>query len=131
MKNNEITGQMTLFDFILPVKNKFNPIEEFAKFTHTSGCQERVAKFFSEHTDSKERATFLKNEYGWGGASYAANGIKPDKIVAYEFDAKGCKVKYYVMINGKLNEVISQFGYHHLANTIDEMLKQNRYLKAA
>lgn len=121
-------GQMSIFDFVTINQPKFEPIEEFAKIIHMAGRQQRIADYFKEHIELKERVSFLKHEYDYGGG-YGRNKDKAYTIFEYESTPQKCYCKYNMIADGKMHEVTSEFGYETLAKTIDLMIKENRYAK--
>ena len=69
IKNMQIEGQLTIFDFLgeVPIlqNQKFNPLYEFAKRgSGFANGKKRICNFFLGNTNKKERAKFLKEEYG-------------------------------------------------------------------
>lgn len=89
-------------------------------FKRGSGVSEgkyRIYTFFDTHTDKKERITFLKNEYGWGG-SYTG-------LYNENHDAKGITfshedlTKPYVKI---------QISWSEAEKHIDRLIKSRNYL---
>ncbi len=92
-------------------------------FKRGSGVSEgkyRIYTFFDTHTDKKERITFLKNEYGWGG-SYTGlyNENHDTKGITF---SHGDLTKPYAKITLKWNEVEKR---------IDRLIKSRNYLNEA
>ena len=79
----------------------------------------RIFSYFLRETDSKQRADFLKNEYGTGGGTGAINGE------GYEdHDAKGLRLKRGGISNPYDTVTLS---WPQVAKRIDYLIKAGRY----
>ncbi len=82
-----------------------------------SGGKARIYEYWQEGHSAKEKADFLKNEYGTGGRSHALSGASGS---GEDHDAKGiCYTK------SGCDKV--QLSWTQVANRIDSLIKQERY----
>ena len=86
-----------------------------------SGGKLRIYRFFEEHRDTKERADFLKNEYGTGGRSHALSGSDHSDE---SHDSKGIRLR-------KRDCPDSQLSWSQVAGRIDNLIRHDRYLSEA
>lgn len=89
-------------------------------FKRGSGVSEgkyRIYTFFDTHTDKKERITFLKNEYGWGG-SYTGLYNENHDAKGITFSHEGL-TKPYAKI---------QISWSEAEKHIDRLIKSRNYL---
>lgn len=86
------------------------------------GGKYRITRFFAGHQDSKERADFLKHEYGIGGMYPALGKISEDH------DGKGIK-----LVRGRLTgpDVELLLSWAKVQRRIGELLEADRYLNNA
>lgn len=120
-------NQLTFFsvpDSAWLLKSPFNPIREFAK--HGSGFvggKKRIIEYFSSNKNQKERALFLKNEYGTGGFGFATK----EKFIIHEgwSDSKGCSCEY---LNEENENIVVKFSYQLLAKEIDILIQNDMYI---
>lgn len=85
-----------------------------------SGGAERIYTFFSQPHNSKEKADFLKEEYGIGGHSHALSGATGSGVWT---DSKGMLYK-----KQECKDVL--LTWPQLAARIDTLIRQGRYLTA-
>lgn len=113
-------GQMDIFDFLPnPV---YNPIFDFLSSYGTGfvGGRERIAKYWDEPHNKKERANFLKSEYGVGG--FSAWGFmqkEPNKV--YSGSTLGGKISIGYT-DQDLNRVDMIITFEQLADSVSEMI---------
>ena len=89
-------------------------------FKRGSGVSEgkyRIYTFFDTHTDKKERITFLKNEYGWGG-SYTG-------LYNENHDAKGITFSHEDLTKPYAK---IQISWSEAEKHIDRLIKSRNYL---
>ena len=92
-------------------------------FKRGSGVSEgkyRIYTFFDTHTDKKERITFLKNEYGWGG-SYTG-------LYNENHDAKGITFSHENLTKPYAK---IQISWSEAEKHIDRLIKSRNYLNEA
>lgn len=82
-----------------------------------SGGKARIYEYWQEGHSAKEKADFLKNEYGTGGHSHALSGASGS---GEDHDAKG--IRYTKSGCDKV-----QLSWTQVANRIDSLIKQKRY----
>lgn len=82
-----------------------------------SGGKARIYEYWQEGHSAKEKADFLKNEYGTGGHSHALSGASGS---GEDYDAKG--IRYTKSGCDKV-----QLSWTQVANRIDSLIKQERY----
>ena len=82
-----------------------------------SGGKARIYEYWQEGHSAKEKADFLKNEYGTGGHSHALSGASGS---GEDHDAKG--IRYTKSGCDKV-----QLSWTQVANRIDSLMKQERY----
>ena len=88
--------------------------------SNVSGSKGRIYTYFSEPHTPKEKADFLKDEYGWGGHSAAISG----SFSNYEnHDGKGIKLE-------KDNCEAVQMSWPVVVKRLDELVRKDRYLTA-
>ena len=83
--SEQLPGQMTVEEYLNIIngtedfsknmnKPEFDPVIEYAlRGTGFVSGKKRVAKFFCKNSSKKERAKFLKDEYGVGGFGIPGN----------------------------------------------------------
>ena len=86
-----------------------------------SGGKLRIYRFFEGHRDTKERADFLKNEYGTGGRSHALSGSDHSDE---SHDSKGIRLR-------KRDCPDVQLSWSQVAGRIDDLIRHDRYLSEA
>lgn len=82
-----------------------------------SGGKKRIYDYFKEHHTTKERADFLKGEYGTGGHSHALSGARGS---GQNHDAKGIAYNKSDCEDVKLN-------WTQVANRIDKLVEKGLY----
>lgn len=76
----DITGQISLFDFIAPQDNPYiDPVEKYLEEvilheTAFSGGKKRIYELYQSDMTSTDRAKRIKDEYGLGGAGWPLEG---------------------------------------------------------
>ena len=85
------------------------------------GGKQRIINFFFEDHNSKEKADFLKNEYGVGGGSFI---FTDDRHGFHDHNAKGIEIHN----NGYNNPSIS-LTWSKTAKRIGELIESGRYFK--
>lgn len=98
--------------------------DERTKLVHRGGnvsdCKFRIYDFFKEHSDTKERISFLKNEYGIGGyGKLGFNENHDSKGISYERD-------YY---NGEKDKI--ELKWNEVEKQIHSMMRANKYISAS
>lgn len=83
-----------------------------------SGGKARIYEYWQKGHSAKEKADFLKNEYGTGGRSHALSGASGS---GEDHDAKG--IRYTKSGCDKV-----QLSWTQVANRIDSLIKQERYI---
>ena len=83
-----------------------------------AGGKRRIYEYWQENHSVKEKAEFLKHEYGIGGHSHACSGATHS---GQDHDAKG--VRY---TKGGCDKV--QLSWTQVAQRIDSLMKKGRYL---
>ena len=83
-----------------------------------SGGKARIYEYWQEGHSAKEKADFLKNEYGTGGHSHALSGASGS---AEDHDAKG--IRYTKDGCDKV-----QLSWTQVASRIDSLISQERYM---
>ena len=106
----------------VPQQFKFKNWNDALRFEVSGGTsfengKKRVYEFFRTNLSKKERAKFLKDEYGIGGGG--STGYQHDH------DSKGLKLK--VIINGEEKERL--FSWEEVADTISYLILENAYYK--
>lgn len=78
----------------------------------------RIYQYFDEHSQLKDRISFLKNEYGIGGGSHALSGSsgsdESHDAKGQQFKKKGCQ---------KI-----QLSWSEISKRIESLIKADRYL---
>lgn len=113
-------GQMDIFDFLPnPV---YNPIFDFLSTYGTgfTGGRERIVKYWGEPHTKKERANFLKSEYGVGGFS-AWGFIQKEPNKVYSGSTLGGKISIGYT-DQDLNRVDMIITFEQLADSVSEMI---------
>ena len=84
----------------------------------------RTYSFFLTHSDSKERADFIKDEYGTGGSSHALAGADNSHS---DYSAKGLTLE-----RGSYGNPLAQvkLSWAKVAQRVDKLIKADRYLTA-
>lgn len=83
-----------------------------------SGGKDRIREFFEENKDSKNRADFLKNEYGTGGHSHAVSGANHS---GESHDSNG------VVLNKQGCSPV-KLTWTEVANIIAKLISERRYV---
>jgi len=82
----------------------------------------RIYEFFREHTGTKERADFLRNEFGIGGSTHALSGADDSHVW---HDSKGLAFSRG-MIGAPYDKVLLKWDY--VAKRIADLIATDRYL---
>ena len=91
---------------------------ELASGSNFQGATARIYEYFLDPHTRKEKADFLKNEYGTGGRSHALSGADHS---SQDHDAKGLRYKKSGCEEVKLSWV-------QVADRVDDLVKLDRYL---
>ena len=83
----------------------------------------RIFQFFQMHTGVKERADFLKNEYGVGGMYPVC---KCDSGVEIGIDHSASGVRLYAF--GHEDRYQVDLGWNQVANVVDGLISRGEYL---
>lgn len=126
-KNYEVEGQLSIFDILKTEKESFNPLEALA--LHGSGFHggmNRIYVYFMENHSMKEKARFLKNEYGIGG--FGCPVKKPCIIhsMCTFGNKKDIVFEYY---DENMKDIKSSCTWEQLAQTITDMIAKGTYRK--
>ena len=120
----EVEGQISIFD-VLKTEDSFNPLEALA--LHGSGfCggMKRIYVYFMEGHSMKDKAMFLKKEYGIGG--FGSPVKKPcviHEMCTYSH-GKDIAFAYY---DENLNNIETSCTWEQLAKTITNMISKGKY----
>ena len=123
--NYECDGQISIFDLEESIETKFNPIEALA--LHGTGFHDgmkRVLQYFSENHSIKEKASFLKKEYGIGGFGSPVKKLCIIHEMCTFSSGKDIAFAYY---DENLNNIETNCTWEQLAKTITEMIHKNTY----
>lgn len=126
-ENYSCDNQMSIFDFIEDgTKNEFNPLESLALHgTGFVGGMNRVRDYFSMKPHSmKEKADFLKNEYGVGGFG---SPIKKPRYVHYGNTCTSGKDIVFEYYDENMQNVEDSCSWIQLAKVISEMVRNGKY----
>ncbi|HCR3586014.1 TPA: hypothetical protein ON607_002967, partial [Enterococcus faecium] len=93
--------------------------ENLRKGSGFSDGKKRIYDFFRKEHTLKEKADFLKNEYGIGGSSHALSGAMGS---GEWHDAKGIKYS-----KGNAEEV--KLSWSDVAKRINDLIKENKYIE--
>ena len=106
----------------MPIIRQFITDDELnramARGSGFSGGKLRIYNYFENVRDKKERADFLKNEYGTGGHSHALSGMTGS---SEDHSAKGLEYK-----KAGCDSVF--FNWTQVADRIASLIRQERYL---
>ena len=84
---------------------------------NVEGSKSRIYAYFMESHTVKERADFLKAEYGIGGRSHALSGASHS---SEDYDSKGIRLR-------KRNCIDVEMRWNEVAWKIDELIKKERF----
>ena len=121
---NEPEGQLSLLPAEAPGKTiPQDAIDEILR--HGSGVQDgkyRITRFFNQSQNPKERADFLKKEYGTGGMTPALGNVSED-----------CSAKGITLTRGRLTapDAVVDLSWSKVQRRIGELLAADRYLDNA
>lgn len=121
-----MVGQITMFEFLeMENKKKFDPVGAFALLgSGFRNGKQRIFDFFSSDSTKKEKAEFLKNEYGIGGFGIPCD--KPFVIHEGNTNAKGISVQYY---DENMENVKLSVSWMQLASCIEDLIKTGKYME--
>jgi len=128
-------GQFSIFDYMIKTEaskesiesiesKEWNPVEVYVK--RGSGFRngkERIQHYFNEHADMKEKAEFIKKEYGIGGFSFASD--KPETVRSGSSDAKSHVIVYN---DSKGTERKRTLTHLEVAKAITDLIRRGEYL---
>ena len=127
----QIEGQISIFEFLLETKNikKNYNFDALMEFTHMgSGFQNgkaRILDFFRINKSKKDRTSFLKSEYGYGGFASPRKSMDEYQLHSADHTAKNIKLSWYVP--GKAESEEKTFTYEQLSDAIEECILQGSY----
>ena len=124
--NYSCDNQMSIFDFIQQESSEtFNPLKALVLHgTGFSGGMDRVRNYFSQNHTLKDKAKFLKDEYGVGGFG------SPDKKPCYVHEMNTCtsgKDIVFEYYDEDMQNVEDVCSWQKLAEVISEMILKNEY----
>lgn len=121
----ECDGQMSIFDLEEPTETKFNPLEALALCgTGFHDGMKRVLQYFSEKHSIKEKASFLKKEYGICGFG---SPVKKPCIIHEMCTYTSGKYIVFAYYDENLNNIESSCTWEQLAKVITEMVHKGTY----
>ena len=112
---SSLTGIGPIYSFI--TKDEID--ENLRKGSGFSDGKKRIYDFFREEHTLKEKADFLKNEYGIGGSSHALSGAMGS---GEWHDANGIKYS-----KGNAEEI--KLSWSDVAKRINDLIKENKYIE--
>lgn len=116
-------GQLSIFDIIEPTESTFNPLETLAlRGTGFRNGMKRVFDYFSENHTIKEKASFLKKEYGIGGF------CSPIKKPCYIHSMSTFNNVVFSYYDENMNDIESRCSWEELAKVITEMIIKGAYI---
>lgn len=122
----EYDGQMSIFDLEEPTETKFNPLEALA--LHGTGFHDgmkRVLQYFTENHSIKEKASFLKKEYGIGGfGSPVKKTCYIHSMDTFGHGSNDLRFSYY---DENMVDIEAFCSWEQLAKTITEMIQNGTY----
>ena len=123
--NYEVEGQMSIFDLLQTENDEFNPLEALAM--HGSGFHggmKRIYVYFMENHSMKDKAMFLKKEYGIGG--FGSPVKKPCVIhdMCTFCSGKDITFSYY---DEDMNDIHTSCTWEELAKAITSMIVKGKY----
>jgi len=93
--------------------------ESFASHgSGVSGSKARIYDYFTADHNTKEKISFLKDEYGWGGHTRALSGAADSDEM---HDGKGIRLK-------KIHCYDVQISWQNAVKRIDDLIRKDRYL---
>ena len=117
-------GQITIGQWINPKEKEFDPVKEYAiKGTGFQNGKNRVVEFFKTNNSLKERANFLKQEYGIGG--FGIPGEEPNIIKGGDHCSKGNTIEY-IDSEGARKEM--KVSWEELSCKISELIEKGEYI---
>ncbi len=110
--------------FQLAERNLFLTEDEIDRYLTTKNIDQKLSiySFYLQNDDAKERADFLKNQFGIGGAMPA---ISNSDFTDSNHDFKGLKLTIKAP-NSSPHAVLLKWNV--VANRIDHLLRENRYI---
>ena len=129
---DQITGQMTIFDFLENIKEAaFSPIEFYLKSGRLGayqGSHTRILDSFTKDKSLKEKTDILKKEYGIYG--FAGYRFTPDNSYALHgiaCDSKGIEVQWYEpgKVKGEYDSLF--YPYEQVAKTIETLMNEEAF----
>jgi N12 class adenine-specific DNA methylase len=112
--HTELAELPTVYPFI--TEDEIN--EAISGGSGMEGGKFRIFEYFSQTHTTKERADFLKEEYGIGGHSHA---LSRSSHSGEDHDSKGDRFK-------KADCADVMLSWTNMANRIDDLISKNRYL---
>lgn len=121
----EVEGQISIFDLLQAENEEFNPLEALALHgSGFSGGMKRIYVYFMQNHSLKDKAIFLKNEYGIGG--FGSPVKKPCVIhdMSTCSSGKDIEFSYY---DKDMNDIHTSCTWEELAKTITNMIFKGKY----
>lgn len=117
-------GQLSIFDFVGKENEEFKPLEVLAlRGTGFRDGMKRIVEYFAENHTMKEKAKFIKNEYGIGG--FGSGVVKPCFIHDMDtYKSNGISFAYY---DENLNDIHSRCTWEEMAQVITDMINKGKY----
>lgn len=84
--------------------------------------KKRIREYFAAHDNIKDRAEFVKQEFGTGGFGMPCN--EPYILYAGDHGAKGHTLRYY---DADMNEVTEHYTHRQVVKKIDELIADGVY----
>ncbi|MBE5956697.1 MAG: helicase SNF2 [Lachnospiraceae bacterium] len=116
----------TIPGFHLEEHAKFITQDEIDSYLSGRGTDRKldVYSFYLQHSDSKERADFLKNQFGTGGAMPA---LRNADFTDSNYDHKGLKLSVKAPNSPPYSVLLK---WNQVASRVDLLLHEKRYLSA-
>lgn len=122
LKDRQLEGTKFTAEPSFTVKHKYFITEDekdklVASGSNVAGGKKRIAKFFKEPHTAKEKADFLKNEYGIGGSGHSGYNTW--------HDSKGL-----VLTKGDLSKPDAQvtMKWNEVAERVSKLIAQDRFI---
>ncbi len=107
--------------FFVPLSNEEIIETVLLRGSNFAGGKQRIVDFFADNHNAKEKADFLKNEYGTGGSSIT---FTESQSGFENHDSKGIKIDVY-----KVGEDI-QLSWAKVAAGIERLIENGKYFEA-
>ncbi len=107
--------------FFVPLSNEEIIETVLLRGSNFAGGKQRIVDFFADNHNAKEKADFLKNEYGTGGSSIT---FSENQSGFENHDSKGIKIDIY-----KVDEDI-KLSWAKVAAGIEYLIENGKYFEA-